>query len=335
MKNVNKIIVTGSEGFIGSHLVEKLIENGNEVTAIIKYNFNNSIGNLNYLDKKKLDKINFLFCDLTDKESMNSAFKNADMIFNLAALIGIPYSYQAPRSYINTNLLGLLNILELSRENNLKKVIHLSTSEVYGNAQTSKIDENHRLNAQSPYSASKIAADHLALSYFRSFNLPVSIARPFNTFGPRQSLRAIIPTIINQIINQNKQISLGNIYPKRDLTYVEDTVLGIMSVGFSENKKTDGEVFNLGTGYSISIGDLANLIGKIMGQNILIKQENNRKRIKKSEVDNLISDHSKISKNLGWSPKYKNKTGLKEGLIKTIEFYLKNKDSFSSNQYVI
>ena len=266
-----KILLTGSEGFIGSHLVEKLVKNGHELTCLVLYNSFNSWGWLDKIDDKIKKNIKIITGDIRDEFLVKSLIKkNTDVVINLAALIGIPYSYRSPKSYFETNSIGILNILNSSINSNVKKIIHTSTSEVYGTPKYIPIDESHLVSAQSPYAASKIAADQIALSYNKSFNLPVTILRPFNTFGPRQSLRAIIPTIVTQLI-KNKVLKLGSLYPTRDLTFVDDTVDAFVS---TLNKKKDiGEIINIGSGFEISVKDLVSQISKIMGVKIDIQKE--------------------------------------------------------------
>ena len=316
-----KILLTGSEGFIGSHLVEKLVKNGHELTCLVLYNSFNSWGWLDKIDDKIKKNIKIITGDIRDEFLVKSLIKkNTDVVINLAALIGIPYSYRSPKSYFETNSIGILNILNSSINSNVKKIIHTSTSEVYGTPKYIPIDESHLVSAQSPYAASKIAADQIALSYNKSFNLPVTILRPFNTFGPRQSLRAIIPTIVTQLI-KNKVLKLGSLYPTRDLTFVDDTVDAFVS---TLNKKKDiGEIINIGSGFEISVKDLVSQISKIMGVKIDIQKEKKRIRPKKSEVDRLYADIKKAKKILNWTPKYSKKSGFEKGLKKTIEWFSK------------
>ena len=316
-----KILLTGSEGFIGSHLVEKLVKNGHELTCLVLYNSFNSWGWLDKIDDKIKKNIKIITGDIRDEFLVKSLIKkNTDVVINLAALIGIPYSYRSPKSYFETNSIGILNILNSSINSNVKKIIHTSTSEVYGTPKYIPIDESHLVSAQSPYAASKIAADQIALSYNKSFNLPVTILRPFNTFGPRQSLRAIIPTIVTQLI-KNKVLKLGSLYPTRDLTFVDDTVDAFVS---TLNKKKDiGEIINIGSGFEISVKDLVSQISKIMGVKIDIQKEKERIRPKKSEVDRLYANIKKAKKILNWTPKYSKKNGFEKGLKKTIEWFSK------------
>lgn len=327
-----KILVTGAEGFIGSHLVEGLIKKRYKVKALVLYNSFNSLGWIDTLPDKTRKTIEIALGDIRDKEFIDKYLKDVDVVINLAALISIPYSYQASRSYIDTNVNGLLNILTASLSSKVKQVIQISTSEVYGTPKKVPIKEDFPLNAQSPYAASKIAADQLALSFHKSFGLPVSIIRPFNTYGPRQSTRAIIPTIITQAL-QNKKIEIGSLFPKRDLLFVEDTVNGIISaIG---NKKSVGKVINLGSGFEISIKDLASKICKILGIKMNLKHKKVRVRPKKSEVHRLLASTKEAKKILGWSPKTKGIKGLEVGLTKTILWFKQNKNlrNYKSSKY--
>lgn len=314
------IFITGSEGFIGSHLTEKLLKAGHNLKCLVQYNFQNNYGWLDHLDKNIKKNIEIVTGDLRDTDLISKYVgKKTEAIFNLAALIGIPYSYIAPQSYIETNMMGTLNLLNAAKNlKNLNTIIQTSTSEVYGTPKKLPITENHALSAQSPYAASKIASDQLALSYYKSFNLPVSIIRPFNTYGPRQSLRAIIPTIITQIINK-KIIKVGSIFPTRDFVHVSDTVLGFLKT--LNCKKAIGEVINLGTGYEISIKNLISTISGIMRKEIKIISNSERKRPINSEVLRLKASNLKAKKILNWQPLYTGKSGLKNGLHETIEWY--------------
>ena len=326
---IKKILITGSEGFIGSHLVEFLIKNKYEVNALCLYNSFDKNGWLDFLDSNIKKQINIIKGDIRDFKSVCNALEQCDCVIHLASLIAIPYSYDSPSSYVQTNVEGTLNVLEASRILNIKKFIHISSSEVYGTAQYVPIDEDHPLVGQSPYSATKIAADQLAYSFYCSFDLPLTIIRPFNTFGPRQSQRAIIPTIISQLLEKNKSIKLGNIQTKRDFTYVEDTVKGIyMAIN---NDDCIGETINLGTGNEISIENLAKLISKVSKFNFKIISEKERERPQKSEVDRLLSNNEKAKRILGWSPLYKGDNGLTKGLKKTYDWFLKNKELIKSN----
>ncbi len=320
-----KVLVTGSEGFIGSHLTELLVEKGFEVKAFVRYNFKNDWGWLE--ESKYKNDIEIYTGDVRDFDSVYDAMKDVDVVFHLAALIGIPYSYISPLAYIKTNTEGTYNILESGRKLNLKRIIITSTSEIYGTAQYVPIDEKHPYNPQSPYAASKAVADHLALSYYRSFGTPVTIIRPFNTYGPRQSARAVIPTIISQILAGKKQIKLGNLSPTRDLNYVKDIANGFITVGLHEN--TVGDVYNLGTGQEISIGDLAEKIIELTEKEVEIIEDTQRIRPEKSEVERLLSNAEKARKVTGWKPKYT----LEEGLKETIDWIKDNLHNYKPEIY--
>ena len=322
---MTQILVTGAGGFIGSHLCEQLVENGHHIKAFVRYNSRNSWGWLESLKCK--DRIEIISGDIRDADIVRHAMRDVEMVFHLAALIGIPYSYYSPEAYVETNIKGSLNILQAAKDSGVKKIIHVSTSEIYGTAQFVPIAEEHPMNPQSPYAATKAAADLLALSFYRSFNLPVAIVRPFNTYGPRQSARAVIPTIITQILNDEKNIRLGALTPTRDLTYVEDTVDGFIRVG--ECAGSIGEIINLGTNSEISIGDLAKLISRYLNRDIKIESEPDRQRPKKSEVERLMADNAKANRILVWAPKY----SLEKGLKKTIEWFKKNKNIYKSGIY--
>ena len=308
-----KVFVTGADGFIGSHLVEMLVENGAEVRALAQYNSFNSWGWLEDVSCK--DEIEIISGDIRDFNQMLELTKGMDIIFHLAALIAIPYSYQAPSSYVNTNITGTLNICQSALINDVKQIIHTSTSEVYGTANYVPMDENHPLQPQSPYSATKIGADAIAGSYCRSFNLPLCIARPFNTFGPRQSARAFIPTIIIQIASGKKEIKLGDTTPTRDLNYVRDTCKGFLLLGSSGS--TNGEVINIGTGEEHSVLDVFNIICRIIGENIKLIHDPVRVRPKKSEVFRLLADTKKIRDLVD----YRTDHSLEDGLKKTVEWF--------------
>jgi NAD dependent epimerase/dehydratase len=307
------ILVTGADGFIGSHLVEMLVARGAKVKALSLYNSFNYWGWLEDIDCLK--SIEVLNGDIRDPHYCKMITKDVDIVFHLAALIAIPYSYVAPSSYVDTNITGTLNIIQASLENNVKRVIHTSTSEVYGTAQYVPIDELHPLQPQSPYSASKIGADSMAMSFYNSFELPVTIVRPFNTYGPRQSARAVIPTIITQVANGAKEIKLGDVTPTRDFNYVEDTCRGFVTVAKSE--KTIGEVINIGSNYEISVKDTLELIKELMNSDVEFITDEQRIRPKNSEVQRLWCDNTKINKLTGFKPKY----SIKEGLAKTIEWF--------------
>lgn len=320
-----KILVTGAGGFIGSHLVERLLARGYEVKAFVRYNSRNFWGWLEQIKNK--EKIEIIAGDIRDYDSVFHAMKDCKQVFHLAALIGIPYSYFSPLAYIKTNVEGTYNILQAAKEHGVKKIIHTSTSEVYGTAQFVPITEEHPTNPQSPYAATKAAADFLALSFYRSFNLPVAIIRPFNTYGPRQSARAVIPTIISQIISGSERIRLGSLFPTRDLTYIKDTVEGFLKI--AESEKSIGEVINIGSGFEISIEVLANLITKIMKVKIKVETGKERQRPKKSEVERLYADIAKVKKITGWSPKY----SLEEGLKETIRWIELHRDNYKEEIY--
>lgn len=300
-----KILITGGTGFIGSHLAEMLVKQGNSVTCFDRYNINNHWG---WLEDSKLSQdINIVLGDIRDFDSVHDVTNGQDIIFHLAALIGIPYSYKSPLAYIRTNIEGTYNILESAKLRQIEKIIITSTSETYGTAQTVPIDELHPLVGQSPYSASKISADQLALSYHLSFDSPITIARPFNTYGPRQSSRAIIPTIFSQAI-LGDTLTLGNLSPTRDLTYVDDTCRGFIEIANHPN--LSGEVINIGSNQEISIGDLAELIKEIVGKELDIVESIDRQRPEKSEVDRLLCDNSKICKLTTWKPEVSLRDGL-------------------------
>ena len=321
------ILVTGAGGFIGSHLCEMLVQAGYKVYGFVHYNSRNYCGWLE--DSALRDEIEIQMGDIRDFDNVNSAVTKADAICHLAALIGIPYSYVSPLGYIRTNIEGTYNVLESSRQQGKKPVLHTSTSETYGSAQYVPIDEKHPLEGQSPYSATKIGADQLALSYAFSFEMPVTVIRPFNTYGPRQSLRAVIPTIISQIASNNDTIELGDVSPKRDLTYVADTCIGFIKA--LETDKGAGKVLNLGTGQIISIKILAEKIMSLMGRSVKIITKDDRIRPEKSEVRCLQSDNSLAKKLLQWEPE----VSLEQGLSKTIEFIQNNMSTYNSNGYII
>jgi len=322
------VLVTGACGFIGSHLVESLVKLGARVKAFVYYNSFNRWGWLDSLPESLLRELEVFTGDIRDFNCVKRAMNKTDVVFQLAALISIPYSYRAPESYVDTNIKGTLNVLQAARDFELTRVIHTSTSEVYGTAQYVPIDENHPLQGQSPYSATKIAADKLAEAFHCSFQLPVITVRPFNTFGPRQSDRAIIPTIISQAL-AGKEICLGSLTPTRDLTYVSDTVEGFIKA--AECPDAVGHVINIGTGFEISIGELSQKILNLMHREIPIRCENQRVRPVNSEVERLCSDNSKAKELLGWQPSY----NLNQGLKKTIEWIYENRYSFRPGAYVI
>ncbi len=324
-----KIVVTGADGFIGSHLTEKLVEMGADVTALVQYNSFNNWGWIDSFDKRIRDNINIIAGDVREYDCVKRLIKGNQVVFHLAALIAIPYSYNSPMAYIRTNVEGTTNVLEACREYSVDKMIHTSTSETYGTAQYIPIDENHPLQGQSPYSASKIGADKIAESYYRSFDLPVATLRPFNTYGPRQSARAIIPTVITQILANKKEISLGSLTPTRDFNFVLDTVEAFIKV--AESDLTIGEVLNVGSNSEISIGDLVRKISILMNKNIVIKSDDERLRPEKSEVNRLFAQNSKIIKLTDWNPKY----SLDDGLVETIDWIKNNLNHFKTDIYNI
>lgn len=317
------ILVTGACGFIGSHLVEKLVKLNYNVKAFTNYNSQNSYGWIENIDSKILKNIEVIPGDIRDYEFLNKKTKRVDAIIHLAALIGIPYSYHAPRSYVDTNVTGTFNILDCAKNNHVSKIFVTSTSEVYGTAQKVPIDETHSLNAQSPYAASKIGADQLALSFNKSFGLPVTILRPFNTFGPRQSARAIIPTIISQILKSDK-IKLGNLTPTRDFTYVEDTVEAFAKA--LKASKISGEVINIGNNFEISIKDTLEIIKEILGKEVQLIKDKKRIRSKTSEVNRLIASTKKAQRLLKWKPQHAGKKGFRKGILKTINWFKKKEN---------
>jgi dTDP-glucose 4,6-dehydratase len=326
-----KILVTGSDGFIGSHLVERLVELGCDVRAFVYYNSFNSCGWLDSIPKERLKKIEVMAGDIRDPQGVRKAVSGCHIVLHLAALIAIPFSYHSPDSYVDTNIKGTLNILNASRDLGVEKVIVTSTSEVYGTAKYVPIDEAHPLQGQSPYSATKIGADQLALSFQRSFETPVAIIRPFNTFGPRQSARAVIPTIITQIASGASELKLGSLSPTRDLTFVLDTVEGFVHIARSND--VIGRVVNLGSGFEISIGDLATKIAQLMNSNIHVRLDHARERPAASEVERLLADNRLARELMGWSPGYT----LDQGLQMTIDWFMQrsNLEKYKSDIYNI
>ena len=310
-----KVLVTGADGFIGSHLVETLLDDGCNVKAFTYYNSFNSWGWLDTFPRERLKNVEVFTGDIRDPNGVREATKGVDIVFHLAALIGIPFSYHSPDSYIDTNVKGTLNVLQACRDYDIERVIVTSTSEVYGTAQYVPIDEKHPLQGQSPYSASKIGSDKITESFFCSFGVPVVIARPFNTYGPRQSARAVIPTIITQLLNGNKNILLGSLHPTRDFNYVRDICKGLILL--SKVDEAIGKEVNIGSNTEISMGALADMLIKLLNGNAKIVSEDLRKRPGKSEVERLVCDNSLIKKITGWEPE----TPLKEGLLETIEWF--------------
>jgi dTDP-glucose 4,6-dehydratase len=323
---MKKILVTGAAGFIGSHVCERLVEKGYAVRAFYRYNSSNYRGWLGTIDPKVAKTIEYAAGDLRDFESVNRASKGVDGILHLGALIAIPYSYDAPRSYIDTNVLGTLNVIQAALANGGPRVIQTSTSEVYGSAQTIPITEAHPLNAQSPYAASKVGADQLFLSSCKSFGLKGIVLRPFNTFGPRQSPRAVISTIILQLLSGVRELSLGTLDTTRDFTFASDTADGFIRA--LEASSVNADTIQLGTGYEVSIGALAKELASIVGGTTTIRQDPNRIRPEHSEVTRLISDPAKARDLLGWTPEFEGKAGLRKGLEKTVEWFRANRHLF-------
>lgn len=317
---MNKILVTGADGFIGSHLIEALVRQGHQVKAFVLYNSFNSWGWLDHCASDVKGHFEVFAGDIRDPHGVKEAMKDCDVVLHLAALIAIPFSYHSPDTYVDTNIKGTLNILQAARDLDVKRVIHTSTSEVYGTAKFVPITEEHPLQGQSPYSATKIAAEQLAYSFYSSFSLPVLIARPFNTYGPRQSARAVIPTIITQIANGVRQIKLGAIFPTRDFNYVQDTAAGFIAAMNSEQGL--GEVVNFGSNFEVSIGETAELIADIMGVTIEIITDETRLRPVDSEVERLWADNTKAREILNWQPAYAGYEGFRRGLAETVEWFL-------------
>lgn len=322
-----KVLVTGAEGFIGSHLTERLVELGAEVTALAQYNSFNNWGWIDTFDKSVMDSINVVTGDIREYDGIKRIVKGQDVVLHLAALIAIPYSYQSPMAYVRTNVEGTTNVLEACREYDVEKIVHTSTSETYGTALYVPIDEKHPMQGQSPYSASKIGADKIAESFYRSFNMPIATIRPFNTYGPRQSARAVIPTIISQILAGKTEIKLGSLTPTRDFNYVKDTAEAFIKIAESDN--TVGEVINAGSNYEISIGDTVKKIIEIIGNDVKIICDEDRIRPEKSEVNRLWADNTKIKNLTGWAPKYDIEAGLRE----TVEWIKNNMQYFKTDIY--
>jgi NAD dependent epimerase/dehydratase len=322
-----KVVITGAGGFIGSHLVETLVAAGASVTAMVRYNSGSSIGNLAFLEPRLLKAVQIVAGNIEDSDFMYRTIDGQDIVFHLAALIAIPYSYEAPRAYVRTNVEGTLNVLEAARRFNVARVVHTSTSEVYGTALRVPIDEEHPLQGQSPYSASKIGADKLAESYHRSFGTPVVTVRPFNTFGPRQSARAFIPTIISQALSRD-EIRLGSLTPERDMTFVSDTVAGFLAASVAPD--IDGMTLNLGTGETHSVGWFAERLLRLMGTTKPIVQDQQRMRPELSEVRKLVSDNRLARERIHWTPR----VSLDDGLMQAIKFVTANRDHFRSDGYV-
>ena len=322
-----KVLVTGADGFIGSHLTETLLEAGYDVKAFVYYNSFNRWGWLDSFPIEKLQEIEIVTGDIRDPNGVSEAMSRIDMVFHLAALVAIPFSYYSPDSYVDTNIKGTLNVLQAGRKFETERIMITSTSEVYGSAQYTPIDENHPFQGQSPYSATKIGADRLAESFYRSFGMPISIVRPFNTYGPRQSARAVIPTIISQILSGKKEIKLGSLSPTRDFNYVKDTAEGFLAIAQSEN--TIGEEINIATQQEISIGELAGEIISQINPEAKVICEKKRLRPEKSEVNRLLGANGKIKELTGWSPKY----SLQRGIRETIQWMEQNMEAYKADIY--
>jgi len=330
-----RVFVTGAEGFIGSHVVDALLGGGHQVTAYVLYNSFNSAGWLDRDDVASSGEVQIVLGDIRDADSVQAALGGHDVVIHLASLVAIPYSYQAPRSYLETNAIGTLNVMEAARRAGVSRVIHTSTSEVYGSAQYVPIDEKHPLVGQSPYSASKIAADQISHSYWASFELPVVSLRPFNAYGPRQSQRAFIPSVMVQLLNGAQELSLGSLTPTRDLTFVKDTAAGFVAAAMSD--KGCGEVFNMGSGFEISMADVVDRIAAISGVDTRITEDSSRIRPEASEVERLWSDSSKMRETFGWEPAHGGLEGFDRGLEKTFEWFKQNytRAGYDATKYVV
>lgn len=316
---MKKILVTGADGFIGSHLTEELVRRGHDVRAFVFYNSFNSWGWLDQSPREVRDGLDVFAGDIRDPNGVRQALRGCDTVLHLAALIAIPYSYHSPDTYVDTNVKGTLNVLQAARDLGVERVVHTSTSEVYGTARFVPITEEHPVLGQSPYSATKIAADHLAYSFYAAFGLPVSIIRPFNTYGPRQSARAVLPTIITQLLGGSRRLKLGATHPTRDFSYVADTVRGFIAV--AESAATVGQVVNVGSNYEISVGDSARLIAEILGVDIEIESDDQRLRPAASEVERLWADNTRARELCGWQPAYGGLEGFRRGLRETIDWF--------------
>lgn len=330
-----KVLVTGADGFIGSHLVETLVRAGYDVRAFVLYNSFNSWGWLDHAAPDIQGKFEVFAGDIRDPHGVREAMRGCETVFHLAALVAIPYSYHSPDTYVETNVRGTLNVVQAARDIGSVKVIHTSTSEVYGTARFVPITEEHPLQGQSPYSASKIGADQMALSFHASFGLPLTVIRPFNTYGPRQSARAILPTVITQIASGQRRLKLGATHPTRDFNYVDDTVRGFIAVAASE--LAIGEVINIGSNHEISIGDSVAMIADIMGAEVEVETEAQRLRPEKSEVERLWADNAKAKALTGWEPEFAGRDGLRRGLEQTIDWFRnpENLRSYKSDVYNI
>lgn len=331
----SRVLVTGADGFIGSHLAEELVRRGVTVKAFCQYN---SLGTWGWLENSPSEiksQLEVVLGDVRDPFGVKEAMRGCDVVLHLAALIAIPYSYRFPSSYVDTNIVGTLNVLQAARELGVSHVLHTSTSETYGTAQSVPISEEHPLNAQSPYAATKVAADQLALSFFRSFGVPVTVIRPFNTYGPRQSSRAIIPTVIAQILAGSRSLAIGATAPTRDFSFVRDTVRGFVAAIGVES--AIGETINLASNFEISIGDLCHLIAEVVGVKIELREDAARVRPEKSEVMRLLGDNRKASRLLGWSPEFAGTDGFRRGLQETVRWFsdAENLKLYKADRYVV
>lgn len=333
--NYKKVLVTGADGFIGSHLVETLVAGGYQVKAFVYYNSFNSWGWLDHVPPEVRSAVEVFSGDIRDPYGVRTAMTGCDAVLHLAALIAIPYSYHSPETYVDTNIKGTLNVMQAGRDLGVGKIVHTSTSEVYGTARFVPITEEHPLQGQSPYSASKIGADQIALSFYSSFDTPVAVLRPFNTYGPRQSARAVIPTIITQIANGARRLKLGALHPTRDFSFVEDTARGF--VAGLESRQTVGTVTNIGSGFEISIGETVALIAEVMGVDVSLEEEADRLRPAKSEVERLFASYAKATERMGWTPAYGGREGFRRGLRQTAEWFSQaaNLRAYKANLYNI
>lgn len=330
-----KILITGADGFIGSHLTEELIRQGHDVRAFCLYNSFNSWGWLDQIETDVKESLEVVSGDIRDPHGVRTAMQDCNVVLHLAALIAIPYSYHSPATYVDTNVKGTLNVVQAARELGVRKVVHTSTSEVYGTARFAPITEEHPLQGQSPYSASKIGADQVAMSFYTSFETPVAVIRPFNTYGPRQSARAVIPTIITQIASGKRKLKLGSLHPTRDFNYVADTVNGFIAM--AESDSAVGEVINIGSNFEISIGETVKMIAEVMGVQIEIETDDTRLRPEKSEVERLWADNRKARETLNWEPRYGGLEGLRRGLAETAAWFTnpRNLQAYKTDIYNI
>jgi NAD dependent epimerase/dehydratase len=328
-----RVFVTGAGGFIGSHLVEALARAGSEVRALVHYNARGSVGWLEELDPGLRGAVDVVAGDVRDGAFVRHAMRDCDVVMHLAALIGIPYSYIAPSHYVETNILGTLNILQAARDHGVERVIHTSTSEVYGTARFVPITEDHPVSAQSPYAATKIGADQLALSFHRSFGTPVAVIRPFNTYGPRQSERAVIPTIVTQLLSGAHKIALGSLTPTRDFNFVADTVDAFIAMAAA--KDAVGEIINIGSNFEISVGDVLALIAGVIGVSAESVQEDERVRPAASEVERLLADNAKAARLIGWRPQFAGRDGFRRGIERTVEWFRARHADAAPKRYAV